>query len=115
LEDLALIINSTAEIDINIKNKLPISLIRIFLFLNNKEIKRIQICADTYQMNELFSNILNNAFDALPDKNGEITVESKIAENRFVKISIKDNDNTTPIDNPSIPNGIVSNILLRGE
>ncbi|OGF48689.1 MAG: hypothetical protein A2231_00915 [Candidatus Firestonebacteria bacterium RIFOXYA2_FULL_40_8] len=66
---------------------------KVKLLLNNKGIKRLQIYADTYQMNELFSNILNNAFDALPDKNGEITVESKIADNRFVKISIKDNGN----------------------
>ena len=64
---------------------------KIKLFIDNRGIRRLTICADPYQIRELFSNVINNAFDAISDKKGEIAIESGIVDNKFIKIMIKDN------------------------
>ncbi|MBF0478940.1 MAG: PAS domain-containing protein [Candidatus Omnitrophica bacterium] len=53
-------------------------------------IKNIVIEADVLQMHEIFSNLLNNACDAIVDVMGRIEITTKHDE-AFVKIYIKDN------------------------
>ncbi len=53
-------------------------------------LKDIMIEADPTQLKEVFNNLLNNAFDALPAKNGLIKIIGE-NENEFVKVSIEDN------------------------
>ena len=52
---------------------------------------KILIDADPLQMRELFSNILNNAFDATANKEGVITVGLEINNIASVGIYFKDN------------------------
>ena len=42
-------------------------------------------------MQELFSNILNNAYDALSVEGGKIEIEAESYKNEFIKVCIKDN------------------------
>ena len=56
-----------------------------------KSIKNIYVEADPLQMQELFSNILNNAYDALSVEGGKIEIEAESYENEFIKVCIKDN------------------------
>lgn len=53
-------------------------------------IKEIFIDADSLQMKELFSNLLNNACDAVRPKKGRITVKGA-AESEYVMITLIDN------------------------
>lgn len=54
-------------------------------------IKGITIKADRLQMQELFGNILNNAYEASPETGGEIEVVGSVHGTNFIKITIKDN------------------------
>ena len=54
-------------------------------------IKGITIEADRLQMQELFGNILNNAYEASPETGGEIEVVGSVHGTNFIKITIKDN------------------------
>lgn len=53
-------------------------------------IKDIRISADPLQMKEVFSNILNNACDAVPGTRGRIEITATDADS-MVKVSISDN------------------------
>ena len=53
-------------------------------------LKDISITADPLQIKEVFNNILNNAYDAVPEKKGKIELTSSY-NGKFVKILIKDN------------------------
>jgi len=46
--------------------------------------------ADPLQIKELFSNLLNNAIDAVPEGQGQITIQS-FSEEIFLKFIVKDN------------------------
>lgn len=50
----------------------------------------IKISVDPFQMKEVFNNILVNAYQALKDDKGTITVIARSNENRTIEISIKD-------------------------
>ncbi|HTZ11894.1 MAG TPA: ATP-binding protein [Candidatus Margulisiibacteriota bacterium] len=52
--------------------------------------KDMLVKADALQMKEVFSNILVNAFEAIPDEGGRITLKSVKGEN-VLKIAINDN------------------------
>lgn len=54
-------------------------------------IKKNFIEADPIQINEVFNNILNNAFEALPDQNGRIEIKAVINGQNNINISFKDN------------------------
>ena len=54
-------------------------------------IKNIFIQADPYQMKELFVNILNNAFDAVSEKNGMISIEARLINHKSIEVSFHDN------------------------
>jgi len=54
------------------------------------KIKNLLVEADALQMKEIFLNILNNAFDALPEHKGRIDIEAH-ADDSCVHIRIKDN------------------------
>ncbi|MFH1440470.1 MAG: ATP-binding protein [Candidatus Omnitrophota bacterium] len=49
------------------------------------------IAADSLQLKELFSNILNNAFESLPDNGGKIDVEAGPDGKELIKFIIRDN------------------------
>ncbi|MFA6293169.1 MAG: ATP-binding protein, partial [Victivallales bacterium] len=53
-------------------------------------LKELPISADPVQIREVFTNILNNAADAIPDHGGEIEVRSRVYHD-LVAIHIKDN------------------------
>jgi len=55
-----------------------------------QSIKNLLIEADPLQIKEVFSNILNNAFDALVEHKGRITIEAKV-DNDKISILFKDN------------------------
>ncbi len=50
----------------------------------------LMIEADPVQIREVFSNILNNAFDAAPEKNGLIEIESK-STGAVLTVAVRDN------------------------
>ncbi len=56
---------------------------------NTQPIKNLLIEADPLQIKEVFSNILNNAFDAFLEHTGRIKIEAT-ADDKTVKVSIKD-------------------------
>lgn len=57
-----------------------------------KGIKNNFINADPLQLKELFNNILNNAFEALPENSGSVEVKAVIDKiNNNLVVSIKDN------------------------
>lgn len=64
---------------------------RKFKLIQKIEETKVLIDADPLQMRELFSNILNNAFDAIAAKNGVITVGLEINDVASVVIYFKDN------------------------
>lgn len=49
------------------------------------------VSADPLHMKELFNNILNNAYEALPDKKGEITVKADYRPHSAYTVSFSDN------------------------
>lgn len=53
-------------------------------------VKDVFFDADNVQLLEVFGNILNNAYDALPDFRGKIEVEARVKDSH-VDISVKDN------------------------
>ena len=53
-------------------------------------IKKDFIESDPLQIGELFNNILNNAFEALSDKKGKITIEAKKNGNGSIEIMFSD-------------------------
>jgi PAS domain S-box-containing protein len=55
-----------------------------------EELKDTVIKIDPFQMREVFLNILNNAYQAIPDKNGTIEMTGRIS-GASVVITIKDN------------------------
>ena len=55
-----------------------------------KAIRNIFIEADSLQMNELFTNIINNAFDALAGKKGKIEIKAECDNNERIIIYFKD-------------------------
>jgi signal transduction histidine kinase len=55
----------------------------------------ITLTADVYQMKELFNNILNNAFEAVPEGNGFVTINI-VAEGGFIRAVIADNGSGIP-------------------
>ncbi|MDD4938627.1 MAG: PAS domain S-box protein [Candidatus Omnitrophica bacterium] len=57
---------------------------------NFETLKGVFIEADPLQIKEVFNNILNNAYDAVPQEKGQITVTSE-DETDLVNISFKDN------------------------
>ncbi|OGC04722.1 hypothetical protein A2276_01955 [candidate division WOR-1 bacterium RIFOXYA12_FULL_43_27] len=58
---------------------------------NFNEFQPVFIAADPTQLREVFANILNNAFEALPNKKGRIEIECELEkENSEVAIKIKD-------------------------
>jgi signal transduction histidine kinase len=56
-----------------------------------KELKNVFIEADQLQIKELFSNILNNAYDAVAVEGPEVEITGIIQEPSVVKVVIKDN------------------------
>lgn len=62
----------------------------IMLIKKTESINGLLIEADSLQIKEVFDNILNNAYDAVPSEKGQITL---IAENedKFIKVTIEDN------------------------
>jgi PAS domain S-box-containing protein len=46
--------------------------------------------ADPMHMKEVFSNILNNAYDAIADRKGTIEIKGEICDGAFLKISFRD-------------------------
>jgi len=60
-------------------------------FIHKLERTNVLIDADPLQMRELFSNILNNAFDAIAVKEGIITVGLRISGVASLEIYFKDN------------------------
>jgi len=67
------------------KNKRDVSIIRNLDCLAN-----VSIDADPFQMKELFVNVLNNAYDAAPERAGELRISSEI-DNEHITISFEDN------------------------
>ncbi|MBF0479128.1 MAG: response regulator [Candidatus Omnitrophica bacterium] len=58
--------------------------------MKHDPIKKVLINADPLQMREVFSNLINNAFDAIPNMGGNVEIEM-IREQEFIKIFIRDN------------------------
>ena len=56
---------------------------------SSKEI--LLISADPVQLIEVFNNILINAYQAFPEKEGTIELLAQAIDNRFIKIVVKDN------------------------
>ncbi len=56
-----------------------------------RELNEIRIVADGLQLKQVFSNILNNAFDAVKDKAGEIDIIAGRQDNDRIEILISDN------------------------
>ena len=56
---------------------------------NLDSIKGITIEADPLQIREVFGNILNNAFDAIPAEKGQIKIMAE-NEDEFIKVTIED-------------------------
>jgi signal transduction histidine kinase len=67
------------------RHKKDISIIR-----NMDLLKDISLEADPHQIKEVFSNVLNNATDAVPPEKGEIRVIAEI-DDEFITIRIEDN------------------------
>jgi two-component system, NtrC family, nitrogen regulation sensor histidine kinase NtrY len=60
--------------------------------------KRVWVYADKTQINRLFTNLITNAIQALPEnKQGHIQVDQKLNENS-VWITVTDNGNGIPTD-----------------
>lgn len=60
---------------------------------------------DPLHMKEVFSNILNNAYDAIADRKGAITTEAELCDGAFIKISFRDTgEGINPVDIEKIMN-----------
>jgi len=59
--------------------------------LKANRLKNLVIDADAYQMGELFSNILNNAVEAVPKTKGRIQIDINSADQESVTIEFADN------------------------
>jgi len=53
-------------------------------------IKELSCEVDPLQMKEVFSNILNNAYEAIADRNGTIKTRTELCDDAFLKISFRD-------------------------
>lgn len=53
-------------------------------------LRNILIHAEAVQIQEVFHNILNNAFDAILDEAGRIEIEAGV-DKKFIKINVRDN------------------------
>ena len=56
-----------------------------------KILENVLINADPLQLKELFSNILNNSFDAVSNEKALIKINGKLEADNYLKIAIKDN------------------------
>ncbi|MEW6088342.1 MAG: ATP-binding protein [bacterium] len=63
-----------------------VSVNKVFDYLKGKIIE-----ADPYQVKEIFSNIINNAYQSLPEKKGEIEIYAPGGRNGNISIYFKDN------------------------
>jgi signal transduction histidine kinase len=54
-------------------------------------VKGMSIDADPYQLREIFSNILNNAYQAVSGKEGHIEIGASTKRSGYVSIYVKDN------------------------
>lgn len=63
---------------------------KALISLESKAKNDIYLEADPVQIEELFCNILNNAFDAIPEDNGAIEVRIALKNETAVNIQIKD-------------------------
>jgi PAS domain S-box-containing protein len=61
-------------------------------------LKDVQICADPVQIREVFTNILNNAADAVSDHGGEIDVEARVYR-ELIKIHMTNNGRSISMRN----------------
>jgi two-component system NtrC family sensor kinase len=69
--------------------------IRLELNLQNNLPK---VTTDKGQVQQVFLNIINNAIDAVKEE-GQIDVSSQVKNNRFVRVSIRDNGPGIPKEN----------------
>jgi nitrogen fixation/metabolism regulation signal transduction histidine kinase len=58
----------------------------------------IQIYADKTQLNRLFTNLLQNAIEAIPDNRKGVIVINEQKEDNAIKISIQDNGGGIPLE-----------------
>ncbi len=56
-----------------------------------EDLSGVKIEVDPTQMKEVLNNILNNAIDSIPGEAGEIAIESRETDARFVRFGIRDN------------------------
>jgi len=63
---------------------------KILIYRDISRIKKLRVEADPLQIKEVFNNILNNAYDALPESRSRIEVAAGI-DHRILVIRIKDN------------------------
>jgi len=56
-----------------------------------KSIRKTLVEVDPLQFTEIFNNILNNAFQAILNKNGKISINASIECKKFIIIDFKDN------------------------
>jgi signal transduction histidine kinase len=63
---------------------------KILISKHINSLKDVRISADPVQVREVFTNILNNAVDAVPLHRGEIRVEARIAHDS-IKVQVTDN------------------------
>jgi signal transduction histidine kinase len=54
-------------------------------------IEGVMVDADSFQMKEVFNNILINAYQAVNGEDSRIEIDGKLCENRCVEIIIRDN------------------------
>ncbi|MDP1853703.1 MAG: ATP-binding protein [Candidatus Omnitrophota bacterium] len=64
---------------------------KVSLVRNLSEVRGLLIEADSLQMRECFTNILNNAFDAVSGKEGRIEIAAARVDSSHIEILIKDN------------------------
>jgi nitrogen fixation/metabolism regulation signal transduction histidine kinase len=58
----------------------------------------VQIYADKTQLNRLFTNLLQNAIEAIPDTRNGVIVINEQKEDHSIKISIQDNGGGIPLE-----------------
>ena len=62
----------------------------VLIFKKFRGLKKRILIADSFQLREVFNNILDNAFQAMAEKSGKLTIKSKIEGNNFI-VYFKDN------------------------
>jgi PAS domain S-box-containing protein len=63
---------------------------KVSVKINSKSVEKFYIDADPLQMTEVFTNILNNAFESFQDKKGIIDIKSVYAKD-VVRLTFQDN------------------------